>query len=112
MLKALWNKFWSAFEERWFDRRIEIAKGDFLPPKMPRRNLVLVRDGGEHWSVGFTCPCGCRRTIELLLVPEANPHWKLLVGPRGRPTLTPSVWLRDGCRSHFWVRNGKIIWCD
>lgn len=112
MLKELWNRCKVVFGEWWLDRRIEIAEGDFLPATMPKRNLILVRDGAEDWSVGLVCPCGCGRTIELLLIAEANPHWHLAVGSRGRPTLTPSVWLRDGCRSHFWVRKGKIIWCD
>ncbi|MDM9644782.1 DUF6527 family protein [Rhizobium sp. S163] len=29
-----------------------------------------------------------------------------------RPTLHPSVWRNSGCRSHFWVRRGRIAWCD
>ncbi|HHA1903486.1 TPA: DUF6527 family protein, partial [Enterobacter kobei] len=20
------------------------------------------------------------------------------------------VWLKDGCQSHFWVKNGRIVW--
>lgn len=111
-LKALYRWIKSTYEAGWLNRRVEIAKGDCLPSKMPRHNLVLVRDGNENWSVGFICPCGCKRTIELLLIPEANPHWKLTMNSKGQPTLSPSVWLKGGCRSHFWVRNGKIIWCD
>ncbi|HFX7562013.1 DUF6527 family protein [Acinetobacter bereziniae] len=19
---------------------------------------------------------------------------------------------KKGCKSHFWIRNGKVIWCD
>jgi hypothetical protein len=112
MFKSLWLRIIAFVENKWFSRRIEMAKGDFLPPKMPKRNLVLVRDGKEDWSVGFICPCGCNRTIELLLVNDAKPRWDLAVDVKGRPTLTPSVWLNDGCRSHFWVRCGKVIWCD
>ncbi|MFZ6010436.1 MAG: DUF6527 family protein [Bacteroidota bacterium] len=22
----------------------------------------------------------------------------------------PSVWKKDGCQSHFWIRRGKVIW--
>ncbi|WP_245262997.1 DUF6527 family protein [Mesorhizobium australicum] len=56
------------------------------------------------------CPCGCGRTIELLVFPEAKPRWSLKVDRRRRPSLTPSVWLQTGCRSHFWVRNGRVHW--
>ncbi|HTH10805.1 MAG TPA: DUF6527 family protein [Acidovorax sp.] len=57
------------------------------------------------------CPCGCGRKIELLLIKEAAPRWDLDLDQKGRPSLTPSVWLRDGCQSHFWIRKGKVRWC-
>ncbi|WP_307174508.1 DUF6527 family protein [Hydrogenophaga pseudoflava] len=57
------------------------------------------------------CPCGCGRKIELLLINEAEPRWDLLLDEEGRPSLAPSVWLRDGCHSHFWIRKGKVRWC-
>ncbi|MCG0457702.1 hypothetical protein L6R44_16640 [Enterobacter cloacae complex sp. ECC445] len=25
-------------------------------------------------------------------------------------SLPPSVGLKDGCKSHFWVKNGRIFW--
>lgn len=91
-------------------RRIETIDGEVLPKKLPRRNIVLLRDAGENWSVGMRCPCGCGQHIELALIPEARPRWKLLQDPDGIPTLTPSVWLREGCRSHFFVRRGRVDW--
>jgi len=57
------------------------------------------------------CPCGCGHVIELLVVAEAKPRWDVAVDAKGRPTLSPSVWLQKGCRSHFWLRNGRIRWC-
>jgi hypothetical protein len=36
---------------------------------------------------------------------------QILKDARGRPTLRPSVWLRTGCRSHFWIRDGRVEWC-
>ncbi|WP_420884462.1 DUF6527 family protein [Amnimonas aquatica] len=67
-------------------------------------------DAGEHWSVGFQCPCGCGDIIELLLLPAVRPHWALSVDGLGRPTLYPSVWRTTGCRSHFWLRQGRTVW--
>jgi len=93
-------------------RRVEVIRGDGVPAKLPRRNLVLAREDGEDWCVGFRCPCGCGKTIELLVIPEANPRWDLNFDKRQRPTLTPSVWLRTGCRSHFWIEDGRVRWCD
>lgn len=93
-------------------RKLEVIEGDSLPSTLPRRNVVLARDDGEDWCVGFRCPCGCGRTIELLVIQEAKPRWDVQPDPKGTVTLHPSVWLRDGCRSHFFVRKGRIKWCN
>ena len=94
------------------ERKLIIVEGDSLPLKMPRRHLVLAKDAGEDWCVGMRCPCGCGRVIELLVIPEAKPRWTVSVDLAGRPSLHPSVWLRDGCGSHFWLRSGRVEWCD
>lgn len=91
-------------------RQLKIFEGEALPSKLPRRNLVLLRDAGEDWSVGLRCPCGCGQPIELALIPEARPRWKLHVELDKTPTLAPSVWLREGCRSHFFLRRGRVEW--
>jgi len=93
-------------------RRLRIAQGDSLPSSLPWRNIVLARDGDEDWCVGFRCPCGCGRKIELLVIPEAKPRWTVHHDSAGRVTLHPSVWLKDGCQSHFFVRHGRIEWCE
>jgi len=85
---------------------------DSLPTKLPRRNLVLARDGAEDWCVGSRCPCGCARAVELLVIDEADPRWDISTDDQRRPTLTPSVWLRDGCRSHFLIQRGRVKWCE
>ncbi len=91
-------------------RRITIVEADTPPPKLPWRNLVLARENNEDWAVAFRCPCGCGKRLELLLIEEAKPHWSISIGKGYKPTLHPSVWLKGGCKSHFWLRNGKIIW--
>ena len=92
-------------------RRLVVIDGDTLPKSLPRRDLVLARDDGDDWSVGMRCPCGCGATIELMVLPEAMPRWDIRTDEAGRPTLHPSVWKQSGCRSHFWIRNGRIHWC-
>lgn len=106
-----WPIWVLGFLERFLPaRRIEVIDGETLPKKLPKRNIVLLRDAGEDWSVGMRCPCGCGQLIELALIPEAIPRWKLQVELNETPTLTPSVWLREGCRSHFFVRRGRVNW--
>lgn len=109
MKRPLWvRRIWAKIE---FARTLTVVEGDTLPKELPSKRLVLAREAGEDWSVGFHCPCGCGRRVELLLVEEAKPRWRMEVNKKGRPTLTPSVWLRGGCGSHFFVRNGRITWC-
>lgn len=103
------RKKWNGFGP---DRRIQVIQGDSLPPKLPKRDLVLAREDDEDWCVGMRCPCGCGVNIELLVVPEAKPRWDVFIDAKQRPTLTPSVWVQRGCRSHFWLRNGRVQWCD
>lgn len=90
-------------------RTLSTVQGDALPKRLPRRDLVLLQDGGEDWCVGLQCPCGCGQRIELPLIREVSPHWRLCL-ENGKPTLMPSVWLREGCRAHFFLRRGKVEW--
>ncbi len=90
-------------------RRVLICN-DKVPPKLPWRNLVLLRDGGEDWSISMRCPCGCGQTIELPLIKEATPRWSLNIEKGNLPTLSPSIWLHEKCRAHFFVKHGRVIW--
>ncbi len=92
-------------------RRLQVIDGDSLPPRLPFRDIVLARDDGEDWCVGMQCPCGCGDIIELLVIAEARPRWDLRVGKNNKPTLHPSVWRKQGCGSHFWIKDGKVKWC-
>lgn len=105
--------WWRSLMARLAPRRsLKILEGDALPDRLPRRDLVLMRDDGEDWSIGLRCPCGCGQRLEMMLLKGIRPRWDVTVDDRGRPTLHPSVWLRKGCRSHFWMRRGKIVWCE
>ncbi|MGE0371676.1 MAG: DUF6527 family protein [Gammaproteobacteria bacterium] len=58
------------------------------------------------------CPCGCGDVLEMMLLPTVKPRWNVTVDRRGHPTLHPSVWRNTACRSHFWLRRGKVVWCE
>lgn len=106
-LRICWLRFKEFFSS---PRRLCIQGSEDFPSQLPRKDLVLLRVDGDAWSVGMTCPCGCMAAIELPLIAEVTPRWRLEVGPDGAPTLIPSVWLKEGCRSHFYLRGGKVIW--
>lgn len=105
------GRLWQLAKEWLFPRRkLQRIEGDVLPSRLPWRNLFLLTEDGEDWCVAFRCPCGCGQRIELALIEEAVPRWSLKLDKQGCPSLHPSVWLREGCRSHFFLRDGKIIW--
>lgn len=110
IFKRIFNYFLRKAEPLLPPRRLIVIEGDSLPENMPIRSIILARDGEEDWCIGFRCPCGCGRKIELLIIEEAKPRWDYSVSDDGLPTLHPSVWLNSGCKSHFWLKNGKIYW--
>jgi hypothetical protein len=104
-LRRAWDRYGPA-------RRLRTVAGDTLPRDLPRRDLVLAREGSENVCVGMRCPCGCGYQIQLATFDVARPRWDVTEDGHGRPTLRPSVHLRKGCQSHFHVRGGRIIWCE
>jgi hypothetical protein len=54
----------------------------------------------------------CGKRLEMMLLKGVKPRWDISQDAKGRVSLHPSVWLRDGCKSHFWVRAGKNVWCE
>lgn len=93
-------------------RRLQVFDGDTLPARLPALKVALARDDGEDWSVGMNCPCGCGQRLELMVLPGVKPRWDFFQNSKGHVTLHPSVWLTAGCKSHFWIRDGKVIWCE
>lgn len=109
-------RYWHRSIQRAIDcyrpaRKVVRVEDDSLPPNLPARDLVLCQEGDEKWCVGMRCPCGCGKVIELLLLQNTQPRWDLIIDRQGRPSLFPSVWVQTGCRSHFWIRNGRVVWC-
>jgi hypothetical protein len=69
-----------------------------------------IEDTGKPWAAAMDCPCGCGNTLHINLLPDTRPVWSLKMESGGAPTLAPSVWRREGCGSHFILRNGHIRW--
>ncbi|CAI8733124.1 DUF6527 family protein [Pseudomonas sp. IT-P291] len=107
-LPKLWGKVRDYFST---ELHVVEIRGDFLPDEIRPKQFIHLLDEGESWSAGFRCPCGCGDVLEIALLDDAEPRWRLQVDHRGRPTLFPSVWRNDGCRSHFWIKKGKVHWC-
>lgn len=79
--------------------------------RLSESDLVIVRSGDFlKWAV-FRCPCGCGEKLSLSLASNRRPSWRVTMDWLSRPTVSPSVWQRGGCHSHFWLRRGNVEWC-
>lgn len=83
---------------------------DEFPDVYEPFKIYLIREKDNLWAGGMLCPCGCGDVITLNFSKKYRPRWSVKEHPDGSVTLTPSIRRRDGCRSHFFVRNGKIDW--
>jgi len=81
-----------------------------LPDDLDQRFIYLIGEGGHQWFAAMVCPCGCGKTIYLNLDPNDRPCWKMIEHGGGIVSISPSIHRRVGCRSHFWVQCGYIIW--
>lgn len=66
---------------------------------------------GRLRSLLLKCPDGCGLTIVVNLDPRADKAWRIDTR-KNECTLYPSVWLNDGCKSHFVVWRDHIVWCE
>lgn len=74
-------------------------------------NTLFIVGVAPHLKWAYLqCPCGCGDLIMLSLAKDASPSWRVKLDRLGRPSLSPSVNKTSGCRSHFWLRKGKIEW--
>lgn len=82
------------------------------PVDLPKKKvLYIIGVPDEPWQVELACPCGCKDKIVLPVNNATEPRWKIRVVNEGTPTLSPSIWRSAGCKSHFFLRQGRIQWC-
>jgi Family of unknown function (DUF6527) len=113
-MKKIFSILWDAVRRAvlpWIHRdRIRSVWVEELPESLRHRRLYLLGDL-QPWSAAFLCPCGCGEVIQLSLLPNDSPKWYVTFDRDGFPTLVPSVWRRNGCGSHFFLRHGSVVWC-
>ena len=81
-----------------------------FPDRLDAKCVYLIGDGSVPWFAALLCPCGCSALIRLSLLDGDRPRWRARRHFTGTVTLEPSIWRKRGCRSHFFVRRGRIVW--
>jgi Family of unknown function (DUF6527) len=74
-------------------------------------DCVIVERSGVRRSIVMSCPCACGELLPINLDPRSGKAWRLYYR-YGFWTLFPSIDRDTGCRSHFILSRGRIIWCD
>lgn len=110
-LRRVLRPVWEWAERCFFPPYRTVVANDWLPAELARRTVYIVREDGFNEQVALLCPCGCGQVLQMNLLPDERPCWCLKRNADGTVTLNPSVWRTKDCRSHFWLRNGRIRWC-
>ena len=111
MIKWIWRRLRAWFQRFGQTRPVyRVRRVSDLPDRLENGDVYVIGDGEYDWSAAMLCPCGCGNVLEMNLLSDAKPVWSITVGPDQSVTLHPSVWKKTGCRSHFFLRNGKVNW--
>lgn len=108
-MKNVLKEIFLSFVE-WFKPKYKVYPTVDIPTYIKDRTIYVVGNQSEPWLVSFKCPCGCNKDIHLNLLPDANPRWKIYLKSGNKIDISPSVWRTSGCRSHFFIRSGKVVW--
>jgi hypothetical protein len=91
--------------------RYTMTKVDDLPDALRRKTIYIAGEGDHLWYAAMVCPCGCGAILQLCLMDGQRPKWSVEEHDDGTISLYPSIWRKVGCKSHFWIKRGKIVWC-
>jgi Family of unknown function (DUF6527) len=81
-----------------------------IPDRLESGVVYIVGEDGYDWSAVMKCPGGCGKMLEMNLLPDAAPVWRVTEHENGSISLRPSVGLKTGCRCHFVLERGLIRW--
>ena len=110
--RRIFKRIRACVERRFVRPYRTIVVEESLPAELLRRTVYIVREDGFEELVALLCPCGCTQVLHINLLPDERPCWRLTRNNDGTVTLYPSVWRKRHCGSHFWLRNGRVRWCE
>ena len=109
MLTVLKKLYKTIFQLKYKARFVDDLPSDLKP-------YVVYVEGrkDEEDFVKFLCPCGCKEAVTLSILSITESNWKIEYKGflKKKVTLIPSINGLIGCRSHFFIRKGEVIWCE
>lgn len=97
----------------WFRprRRFTAVHVEDLPDELDANSIYIAGEGKYLWFAAMLCPCGCGEILYMNLQDHSRPRWSIVRHSDNTISLTPSVWRKVGCQSHFFFRQGQVVWC-
>ena len=105
-LKKTWG-----FLKTTFGKKLVVVYMEDLPDNLSQRTVYLLGSIDAPWCLAMMCPCGCKEVIQLSLLEDDSPRWTFSLNSKGLISVTPSIWRVRGCKSHFFVKKGMILFC-
>lgn len=86
--------------------RFTLERVHYMPKQLQQGKLYFSE---EYETAAHLCACGCGAKVR---TPLCSTEWSLTESAKG-PSLYPSIgnWQLP-CRSHYWIKDGAVIWSD
>jgi len=91
--------------EKWKVVKVTETPGWFSP-----HTIYMEYNEGFCWQLLMICPCGCKTVLYLNTLGEYKPSWRLVTDKKGAISIHPSIHRQEGCCSHFFIKNNRVIW--
>lgn len=108
-MRRLFRILQSIFAQ-WTNPKYKSEYHEDVPDNVIKNIIYVIGKQNQPWCVILKCPCKCGENIQLNLLDEGYPKWRITRDKRNRITIFPSIrrtWL---CKSHFHIRNGRVYW--
>tara|TARA_Y100000780_G_scaffold187277_1_gene174179 strand:+ start:586 stop:927 length:342 start_codon:yes stop_codon:yes gene_type:complete len=111
MIGSYFEKFFRWIKGLWVDPQVykAVVTSD-IPKEVKEHQVFLVGDHGKFWVAVMKCPCGCGGSLHMNLIRSQRPCWRITVKEGGVVSFHPSLWKKNGCKSHFFLKDGVINW--
>lgn len=83
--------------------RMEAVPVELAPPTLEPGKLYVSR---KYKAAVHTCCCGCGAKV---VTPLSSAEWQVEEGARG-VSVRPSIGNARPCRTHYWIRDGQVLW--
>src|SRR5690349_20647485 len=109
LLRAIGNWWKRAKPDRRYSHTVFLECRHEVPDSPPRDTLYVVgAPEAAKWLL-FDCPCGRGHRLDVNLMRERRPFWRLSVGRGDKLSVFPSLWVADDmCDSHFWLKDSCV----